>query len=99
MANCKFFEATGLTGAFCTTPRALHGDEAVVQLNTVGSTDFDLEVQESLDQVNWTTIPSSVRSNEDASSGPFTWKCVKTRYVRICGQVNSGALDVEAFIR
>lgn len=96
MANCKFFSAEGLTGSFCSTPRALFGPTGVVQVNASGSTDFDLEVFESSDQIHWTTVEFS--QNLNSADQPFTYKCLENRYVKVCGEVYSGALDLEAFL-
>lgn len=94
-----FYSGTNLTGSFCTRAQALQSKSVTIQINAIGSSDFDVRLEESLDGLNWTPVLKSEQLATDSSAQPFTFKCVETRYVRACFTVRSGALDVEAFIR
>ena len=98
-SNCQFFEGFNLSGDFCTRAQALQARRVTVQINAIGSSDFDIFLEQSLDGVHWTQVVNSEVLNTDSSQQPFTFKCIETRFVRACFRVRSGALDVEAYIR
>lgn len=98
-SNGIFFQGENLSGDFCTRAQVLQSRSVTVQVNAVGSSDFDIFLEESLDGVNWTLVENSELNNTDSSRQPFTFKCLETRFIRACFRVRSGALDVEAFIR
>lgn len=97
-ANCLFFSQDNVSGSLCTNAKAVHGKSGIIQINAVGSTDFDIQLEVSLDGNKWVAPEQYKFASVDSSSQPFFFSCVKARYIRVCFEIRSGSLDIEAYL-
>lgn len=101
MQNCIFYEEDGVTGAFQSPSFVSRDASYSVQMVMGPGVTYNMELQGSLDNVNWVTIVnpvSSIITNETAESVLYDNRSGYHRYLRIVGEVTAGTANIKGYV-
>lgn len=99
-----FIDETLISGRFVSKHRNIRGSHYSIQVNIAGDCVFDIELQVSLDDLNWVTIKEprdSFLSNLDESDSPIIYDQSNGHHksVRVVIDIKSGtATSIKGYI-